>query len=287
MSDTEEDISPEEKANIAQDFIVHSPPGEVEIVCKDVRVLLDDDDSYAEGMLSALSKFRQAQFTPVEVNGNQVLVTQYGLVDPSAKRFIDPRSKSTFVYNFSSQQVSDIKSLEDEEMDDSMEVYRSEIDEAVRAYVEDYFQTGVVTVYSRENSVIVCIEAHKYSPDNFWNGKWRSEYNVKIEGGEAKLTGLLKTQVHYYEDGNVQLVNSKECKEILPISTEKQLAEDIAKLLQKFEYDYQLAMITNYQSMSSGTFKALRRQLPVTRSKIDWNKILAYQIGQDIGAGKN
>lgn len=287
MSDTEEDISPEEKANIAQDFIVHSPPGEVEIVCKDVRVLLDDDDSYAEGMLSALSKFRQAQFTPVEVNGNQVLVTQYGLVDPSAKRFIDPRSKSTFVYNFSSQQVSDIKSLEDDGMDDSMEVYRSEIDEAVRAYVEDYFQTGVVTVYSRENSIIVCIEAHKYSPDNFWNGKWRSEYNVKIEGGEAKLTGLLKTQVHYYEDGNVQLVNSKECKEILPISTEKQLAEDIAKLLQKFEYDYQLAMITNYQSMSSGTFKALRRQLPVTRSKIDWNKILAYQIGQDIGAGKN
>lgn len=287
MSDTEEDISPEEKANIAQDFIVHSPPGEVEIVCKDVRVLLDDDDSYAEGMLSALSKFRQAQFTPVEVNGNQVLVTQYGLVDPSAKRFIDPRSKSTFVYNFSSQQVSDIKSLEDDEVDDSMEVYRSEIDEAVRAYVEDYFQTGVVTVYSRESSVIVCIEAHKYSPDNFWNGKWRSEYNVKIEGGEAKLTGLLKTQVHYYEDGNVQLVNSKECKEILPISTEKQLAEDIAKLLQKFEYDYQLAMITNYQSMSSGTFKALRRQLPVTRSKIDWNKILAYQIGQDIGAGKN
>lgn len=287
MSDTEEDISPEEKANIAQDFIVHSPPGEVEIVCKDVRVLLDDDDSYAEGMLSALSKFRQAQFTPVEVNGNQVLVTQYGLVDPSAKRFIDPRSKSTFVYNFSSQQVSDIKSLEDDETDDSMEVYRSEIDEAVRAYVEDYFQTGVVTVYSRESSVIVCIEAHKYSPDNFWNGKWRSEYNVKIEGGEAKLTGLLKTQVHYYEDGNVQLVNSKECKEILPISTEKQLAEDIAKLLQKFEYDYQLAMITNYQSMSSGTFKALRRQLPVTRSKIDWNKILAYQIGQDIGAGKN
>jgi len=287
MSDTEEDISPEEKANIAQDFIVHSPPGEVEIVCKDVRVLLDDDDSYAEGMLSALSKFRQAQFTPVEVNGNQVLVTQYGLVDPSAKRFIDPRSKSSFVYNFSSQQVSDIKSLEDDEMDDNMEVYRSEIDEAVRAYVEDYFQTGVVTVYSRESSVIVCIEAHKYSPDNFWNGKWRSEYNVKIEGGEAKLTGLLKTQVHYYEDGNVQLVNSKECKEILPISTEKQLAEDIAKLLQKFEYDYQLAMITNYQSMSSGTFKALRRQLPVTRSKIDWNKILAYQIGQDIGAGKN
>ena len=168
-----------------------------------------------------------------------------------------------------------------------VEAYRSEIDEAVRSYVEEYFATGVVTVYGKQNTVVVCIEAHKYSPDNFWNGKWRSEYSITIEDGEAKRTGLLKTQVHYYEDGNVQLVNSKECKEILTITSEKQLAEDIAKLLQKFEHEYQLAMITNYQSMSSGTFKALRRQLPVTRSKIDWNKILAYQIGQDIGAGKN
>merc|ERR1719234_1335801 len=136
-------------------------------------------------MLSALSKFRQAQFTPVDVNGNMVLITQYGLVDRSARRFIDPRTKSTFVYNFSTQQVSDIKSLEDEEMqtDDAIEVYRNEIDEAVRAYVEEYFQTGVVTVYSKpdSSSVIVCIEAHKYSPDNFWNGKWRSEYSIKIE----------------------------------------------------------------------------------------------------------
>merc|ERR1712136_613034 len=193
-------------------------------------------------MLSALSKFRLAQFTPVEVNGNMVLITQHGLIDPSAKRFIDPRSKSTFVYNFSSQQISDVQSIEDEEMSD-VEAYRSEIDEAVRSYVEEYFATGVVTVYGKQNTVIVCVEAHKYSPDNFWNGKWRSEYSITTE--------------------------------------------DIAKLLQKFEHDYQLAMITNYQSMSSGTFKALRRQLPVTRSKIDWNKILAYQIGQDIGAGKN
>lgn len=283
MSDNEEDISPEEKAKIAQEFIVHSPPGEVEIVCKDVRILLDDDDCYAEGMLTALSKFRQAQFTPAEVDGNMVLITQHGLLDANSKRFIDPRGKCSFVYNFSSQQVSDVQPL-DEEMSD-LETYRSEIDEAVKEYIAEYFESGIVTVYIKPASsdLVICIEAHKYSPDNYWNGKWRSEYNVHIDGNEAKLTGLLKTQVHYYEDGNVQLVNSKECKDILTITSEKQLAEDVAKLISRFEYDYQVAMIANYQSMSSGTFKALRRQLPVTRTKIDWNKILAYQIGKEMG----
>ncbi|KAG5648308.1 hypothetical protein DXG03_004880 [Asterophora parasitica] len=286
----------DERIQAASNFLLQSPPGEINDVLNDVRNIISDDDLLKNGITPALAEYNLAQFIVVDVPGadHQSIISEAARVpaeegaEETEQRFLDPRSKTSFVFNHLDLEASDPKTVDP--APDS-EPFRQALETAVTTYLTAHFPDGVGSVFATPgapNRFIIQIVANKYNPTNYWSGRWRSEYTVDL--GDNTVTGRILVNVHYYEQGNVQLATTHEVSLTLPpavvTSTPASAASKILALIVDQEGHYQTSLNETYHEMGEKTFKGLRRALPLTRQKIDWDKVLGYKLGAELTSSK-
>ncbi|KAI7831025.1 hypothetical protein BX661DRAFT_180511 [Kickxella alabastrina] len=248
-------MSSDDRIAKAASFLLHSPPGEVDDVFNDIRGIVNDDD--------ALQAQIEPQFLVVEVPGQQstVLLTPYNQVSES--RYLDPNTGTVFTFDH----LRPAGALQ------------THLDQ----YVANHYTNGSVSVFAHEGAVVSCIVSNKFSPGNFWNGSWRAVWS--FNPAMAQLNGSAKVRVHYFEDGNVQLDTQSDFAG--DIEAGRDVAKKVAKMIGQFEADFQQGINDGYRQLAERTFKGLRRTLPVTRNKIDWEKIANYKIGGELAHAEN
>lgn len=280
-------------AQMVSSFLMHAPPGEFPEVLDDVKNIVKDSRLIEEEVAKVLPKYNTTQLTPVKLDGFEHPVILSIFNDIGNGRFVDPRSKKSFLYDHITGFVSDVA---DWQPDPIAEPWRSALETEWTNYSTEHYPEGAGSVFSAQtkddpNGIVTlnaCLEGHQFQPKKFWNGRWRSVWTISFNPNQQKdkqqveMKGLIRLHVHYYEDGNVQLVSSRRCDRMVTISKPDQVAKDIVEAVEKLESDYQRAISENYQTMSDTTFKALRRPLPVIRSKIEWNKLMGYKIGSEL-----
>ncbi|CAF0780044.1 unnamed protein product [Didymodactylos carnosus] len=285
-----EGIIQQQDAGIAKRFIAHAPPGEFNEVFNDVRTLLNDDNLVRKSVSKAFAEYNKDQYIPTKIQNSdeECLITE--VTDQGDGRFFDPRTRQTFKFDHLRREASE---YQPHQPDEQSEPWRVAFEKELTDYVKERYPYGACTIVGASDgdtiSLTAFIESHKYEPKNFWNGRWRSNWSISFSKGqsECEFKGLVKAQVHYYEDGNVQLVSSKDFSESISIQDEHTTTKEMIRIIKQAEDNYQQAVNENYQAMSESTFKALRRQLPITKAKIDWTKITAYKIGTELSGQKS
>lgn len=111
-----------------------------------------------------------------------------------------PTLIDTFLFSF----VQTASELEDYVVESPLESLREAVEKEALEYVNDHYPNGVCTVHTTENNeIVIAIVDNKYNPNNFWNGRWLSSWIYDTQSHSLK--GSTKVNVHYYEEGNVQL----------------------------------------------------------------------------------
>ena len=124
------------------------------------------------------------------------------------------------------------------------------------------------------------IVGNKYNLRNFWSGRWRSTYVFDLST-RAFTRADIRVHTHYFENGNVQM--QTQYSDTMPaFQSTGSIAADVIRAIEAHEQHYQTKLFETTDLLREDAFKALRRTLPITREKVDWDKAVSYKIGAEL-----
>lgn len=257
---------PQTKLKVASYFIKNTPINEVKFALNDVKALLNDNNTFNAAMQAQmLHDYNVNHYVHVDLpGGSKMLLTPYNEVN--ATSYYDPITQKAFQVDHLEKKVT---AEVGQQTPSGQDKFRAEVQTALNKYVEQYFKKDrcVGQVFINGNNLVVCISAINSNLASYWTGQWQSTYKLDLSSGR-QLQAKLEANVHFFEDGNVQLNSSVEPKTHLDVN--KGDAQSIVNAIQAIETEWQNNLDKMFIDIHEKTAKKLRLRLPITRTLFDW-----------------
>lgn len=199
---------------------------------------------------------------------------------------MDPGSKKLMKVNHSKLECTAEEELPAAVLKDLQSVAskRDAIDAAMRKHATEFLPSSVVTTYGSSangEKITCCVAALASDLPNFSAGRWWAEWTLTTGGGSmGQLTGQIKCNVHYFEDGNVQLHDA--CKYQVELNLGGDVGAIFVEKVASFEKSFIGKQEDLYLTLSEEVLQSLRRRLPITKMKFDWDKHAVAKLAMDL-----
>lgn len=279
----EEELSIEEIRTIGKHFLMSAPPCQFKEVLADVQKLLPAG-ALSDGLVSTVArqynnKHGNVLTTP---DGEKFVTCKAAEVDEAR---CNTGTSVVSVNHFT--EATEACDLEAPVIPEELMPKVRELRTALSKYVSSQFlskdsASGVFVV--SENQLTARIVGVRANLRSMWSGRWGSDWSITLtESGTCTIIGSVSIICHYFEDGNVQMNTKKKVpSKTFKFTSGKNFADLLSAHIQTTETELASGLGAMYYTMSAVTFKALRRTLPITRTKMDWN-VNAHKVAKSVG----
>ena len=250
---------------IAKFIIDKTPIGLLDSSIKNLKVLLKEETMNNPEILKEIKNYKENHLYPISIQNvkNKVIISSVN--KDSDEFYYDQGQKVRFKLNAKCQ----AEKLEEYE---SKSEIRKKIEKKVIEYVNKYYnkETTYYNVYfdSLLDKIHVLICGQNINEKNFWSGEWLSIWELDLN--DKKVTGEIKVNTIYYEDGNMQFNFKKNYETINKGKDDESIADDLIRFIEKNENEIQKNMVKTNANSNEEFIQSLRKSVSLIGNNMNW-----------------
>mmetsp|Transcript_20606 Transcript_20606/g.30404 ORF Transcript_20606/g.30404 Transcript_20606/m.30404 type:complete len:238 (-) Transcript_20606:53-766(-) len=143
----------------------------------------------------------------------------------------------------------------------------------MQKYIDEFYSSKgvqsnhVISPPNNDGQVTILLYAERIQLQQYHAGSWTARYFINENDGNdtVSMSGTIVIHAHTFENGNLQL------KSIVDLPRVETSKSGIFQQIQKWDEESVVTLRGIYDDMSGEVLKKLRRVMPITRTRFDWN----------------